>query len=247
MHGLGTVQNCNMIDNPNLVLQTSPGVLPAPPIDSAPAPIAPARAAIVTRAGLINAGSNATLATLFFITAMPAAGHYRVGAADFIWSVGAALMGLFSLVRMPPRTSMVNVRSIAATGGMMLLPALIKWAPPATGWCYRAGVALELAGMTFTQVARVYLGRSFGLFPANRGIVSRGPFRLMRHPIYVGWFLLSLGYSMTYPSARNLLVIAAILPFMLWRIVQEEQLLSDDPEYREYCERVRYRLIPGIV
>ncbi len=108
-------------------------------------------------------------------------------------------------------------------------------------------MALELIGVIFTQLARVYLGRSFGLLPANRGIVSKGPFRLIRHPIYVGWFVLTLGYAFIYPRPRNFVVIVAALLFMMWRIVQEEDLLGLDSEYRTYCEKVRYRLIPWVI
>ena len=67
---------------------------------------------------------------------------------------------------------------------------------------------LELLGVTLTQVARIYMGRSFGILPANRGIVSNGPFRWVRHPIYLGWLVLSIGYAMFYVNDRNVILIA---------------------------------------
>src|ERR1019366_4953103 len=97
------------------------------------------------------------------------------------------------------------------------------------------------------QVARVYMGRSFGVLPANRGIVSKGPFRWVRHPIYFGWLILSIGYAMSCPNDRNIILIATTFPFMVWRIGQEEVHLSADPAYRRYMDRVRYRLWPGVV
>jgi protein-S-isoprenylcysteine O-methyltransferase Ste14 len=109
------------------------------------------------------------------------------------------------------------------------------------------GLILELLGVLLTQIARIYMGRSFGLLPANRGIVSNGPFRWVRHPIYFGWLILSIGYAMSYVSERNIALIVATLPFMVWRIDQEEAHLSADPEYRNYMDRVRYRLWPGVV
>lgn len=195
-----------------------------------------------------NSLSNIALALLFFAALIP--GHtsrYSIHAADIMWMVGAALMGIFSLVRVPPKIVTVSPRSIAATAGMMILPTLIKPGVASVGLLNQAGMALELIGVIFTQLARVYLGRSFGLLPANRGIVSKGPFRLMRHPIYVGWFVLTLGYAFIYPRPRNFVVIVATLLFMMWRIVQEEDLLGLDPEYRAYCEKVRYRLIPWVI
>ncbi len=213
---------------------------------------APSSATDQERAGEIattfkNRVSNVALALFFFIGLLPShTPRYALHSADIIWMVGAGLMGIFSLVRVTPKAVMLNAWSISATAGMMLLPMMIKAGPPSIGILNQLGIAIELIGVVFTQLARIYLGRSFGLLPANRGIVSTGPFRLMRHPIYVGWLLLTLGHSFIYPTPRNFIVMTSVLPFMMWRIVQEEALLSLDPEYREYCARVRSRLIPGI-
>jgi protein-S-isoprenylcysteine O-methyltransferase Ste14 len=109
------------------------------------------------------------------------------------------------------------------------------------------GIVLELSGVILTQVARIYMGRSFGVLPANRGIVLKGPFSYVRHPVYLGWLVLSTGFAMCNPSWRNILIIVATLPFMVWRIDQEESHLKAYPEYRAYMDRVRFRLWPGIV
>jgi protein-S-isoprenylcysteine O-methyltransferase Ste14 len=69
----------------------------------------------------------------------------------------------------------------------------------------------------------------------------------MRHPIYTGWLVLSIGYVLIYPALSNALTVVAVLPFMMWRIGQEEALLSQDSEYRGYMERVRYRVIPYLL
>ena len=106
---------------------------------------------------------------------------------------------------------------------------------------------MEVCGLVLSQVARIYMGRSFGILPCNRGIVTKGPFRIVRHPVYAGWFLLVIGYFLAYPSWINFLIVSAASPFMLWRILLEEQLLLEDPEYREYVQRVRFRLIPGVI
>lgn len=197
-----------------------------------------------TWSGLGNAASNICLAMLFFGALLPGVNTYGTDAAGLIWTGGAVLMGLFSLVRIRPKSVMLNVRSVTATAGMMLIPMLIRPSAPSAGILHDSGLMVELAGVGFTQLARVYLGRSFGLLPANRGIVSSGPFRLMRHPIYLGWLLLTVGFTMIYPSPRNVLTIFILLPFMMWRITQEEELLSEDAEYRAYMGRVPYRLLP---
>jgi len=109
------------------------------------------------------------------------------------------------------------------------------------------GLVLELLGVMLTQVSRVYMGRSFGILPANRGVVSKGPFRWVRHPIYLGWLVLSIGYAASYLNDRNVILIVATFGLMVWRIDQEETHLSADPAYRNYMDHVRYRLLPGII
>jgi protein-S-isoprenylcysteine O-methyltransferase Ste14 len=203
-----------------------------------------------TREGLKHAAGNTALAISFFVAMLPAAKKINWsidGAANLIWLGGAAIMAAMSFVRTPPRRAMVDVYSLSATGGMLLLPCLMIPANHSSGALALAGVTLELLGILLTQVARIYMGRSFGILPANRGVVSRGPFSAVRHPIYIGWLVLSIGYALSYPSARNVVLIVGTLPFMVWRIEQEEALLRDDPEYRSYIRLVRFRLWPGVV
>jgi protein-S-isoprenylcysteine O-methyltransferase Ste14 len=155
-------------------------------------------------------------------------------------------MGVLSLVRVPPGSSMIAIRSVMATVGMMLTPVLIRPGPPSAGMLASCAVGLEFVGVAFSQVSRLYLGRRFGLLPANRGIVGTGPFRIVRHPVYAGWFMLTAGYVMAFTSLPNVLFMLLALLFMMWRIVLEEELLTQDPVYREYCERTCYRLIPSV-
>jgi protein-S-isoprenylcysteine O-methyltransferase Ste14 len=200
-----------------------------------------------TKSGLSNAVSNVCLAALFLVALLPGIHHYASTVADVIWAIGAALMGLLSLVRVPPKTVSVNARTIAATAGMMLLPTFLEPSRISTGAIYNIGVAIEVAGVVVTQIARITLGRRFGLLPANRGIVSSGPFRLVRHPIYSGWLILTVGYVIIYASWQNILITLSVIPFMIWRISQEETHLSADPGYREYMQEVPYRVLPFII
>jgi protein-S-isoprenylcysteine O-methyltransferase Ste14 len=204
----------------------------------------------VTFAGLRRALGDCVLAGSFLLAMLPAAralSFTLAGAANVVWLTGAAIMAIMSFARFAPRTSAVNWRTLAATGGMLILPVFMRPTAMATGVLATTGLIFELFGVVLTQVARVYMGRSFGILPANRGIVSKGPFRSVRHPIYFGWLILSLGYAMSFASERNILLIAMTLPFMVWRIGQEEVHLSADPEYLQYMKQVRYRLWPGVL
>lgn len=189
--------------------------------------------------------SNIGVAILFFVTLLPHAANYGSDLADWIWIVGAALMGILTLFRVPPTATKVDARSILATAAMMLLPALmLNNRARATGWLASSAIAVELIGVIISQGARFALGRKFALLPANRGIVRRGPFALIRHPIYAGWVILTGGYVMSYPNFRNALALLVTIPFMIWRISLEEDLLSHDPSYRAYCAVTRWRLLP---
>ena len=210
---------------------------------------APAGRSQVTVAGLRRALGDCILAASFLLAMIPAGRELEcslAGAANIVWIIGAAVMAVMSFARFAPRSASVNLRTIAASGGMLILPWFMRPSHPSAGALATAGLIFELFGVVLTQVSRVYMGRSFGILPANRGIVSKGPFRLVRHPIYFGWLMLSIGYAMSFVSERNVVLIAMTLPFMVWRINQEEQHLTADPEYRRYMERVRYRLWPGI-
>src|SRR5208337_2417850 len=195
----------------------------------------------VTIAGLRHALGDCLLAVSFLLATLPAARELSFSLT------GAAIMAVMSFARFAPRTSTVNLRTLAASGGMLILPCFMRPINLSIGALATTGLIFELFGVVLTQVARVYMGRSFGVLPANRGIVSQGPFRWVRHPIYFGWLILSVGYAMSYPTARNIMLIMATLPFMVWRIEQEEAHLRADPEYRSYMDRVRYRLWPGVV
>ena len=91
------------------------------------------------------------------------------------------------------------------------------------------------------------LRRSFGIVPANRGIRTRGLYNLVRHPLYASELLVVLGIALVNPSAWNLGLFVCACVLQGLRAAAEERFLSVDPAYREYCARVKYRLIPIVI
>jgi len=107
------------------------------------------------------------------------------------------------------------------------------------------GAVLQITSMAWQFTAKVFLGRSFGLLPAQRGLVTGGPYRVVRHPIYFGYLLGHIGFLLANFSWRNAAVLALLYVAQVIRIRREEAVLaatSDD--YRSYQQRVRWRLLP---
>lgn len=81
----------------------------------------------------------------------------------------------------------------------------------------------------------------------DQHVISTGPYALVRHPMYASSFVWLVGMSLALGSWWGVLMLLAILPALIWRILDEEKLLTASlPGYREYCQTVRYRLLPQV-
>jgi protein-S-isoprenylcysteine O-methyltransferase Ste14 len=105
---------------------------------------------------------------------------------------------------------------------------------------------LQTVGVLTQVYAKWSLRRSFGLLPANRGVVVLGPYRVIRHPMYLGYFLSDLGFLVANFGPRNVIIVLIQWTVQIVRILREERFLSKDDTYRQYMGRVRYRLIAGV-
>jgi protein-S-isoprenylcysteine O-methyltransferase Ste14 len=107
-------------------------------------------------------------------------------------------------------------------------------------------VLLSGVGLLVVIAGKLSLGRSFGLMPANRGIVSTGLYRVVRHPIYLGYLVTHLAFVAANATMWNVVLLLTADLALMARAVCEEQTLARDPEYREYQQRVRWRVLPGV-
>jgi protein-S-isoprenylcysteine O-methyltransferase Ste14 len=81
----------------------------------------------------------------------------------------------------------------------------------------------------------------------DQELVSTGPYAIVRHPMYASASLYLLGTPLALGSYWGLVAAVAMVPMLIWRLFDEEQLLvSSLPEYAEYQKRVRRRLIPFV-
>ena len=107
-------------------------------------------------------------------------------------------------------------------------------------------VAVSVIGLAIVIAGKLTLGRSFGLMPANRGVVCTGIYRVVRHPIYLGYLITHVAFVFANPSAWNLSVLLIGDAALLLRAICEEQTLARDMRYQEYQQLVRWRVCPGL-
>lgn len=146
----------------------------------------------------------------------------------------------------PPILSRADWRAVVATA--VAIDALgLSLSQPVTqpdAAALALGFTLTGTGLAFWSVW--HLGRSFSLLPQARHLVTTGPYRYVRHPIYLGGLLITIGEVWLRFSAAALLLNVIFIAAQVVRLRYEEALLSQAfPEYAAYRERTS-ALIPGI-
>lgn len=134
---------------------------------------------------------------------------------------------------------------------LLVVPALDRrfgWSEVPLGLVI-AGDLLVLTGFYF--IFLVYRENTYSSatieVAEGQSVVSSGPYAVVRHPMYASALLYLIGTPLALASYRGLLALGAMTPFLIWRLLDEEQLLARDlPGYREYQQRVRYRLVPFV-
>ena len=107
----------------------------------------------------------------------------------------------------------------------------------------RFGQVITSSGLLLVLWSELTLGRSFGIAPADRGIVQNGPYGFIRHPMYLGELVSLAGAMIGDPSIWNIILINILLLTLLLRIRWEELVIFN---YGSYAGQVRWRMIPGL-
>ncbi len=101
-------------------------------------------------------------------------------------------------------------------------------------------------GMVLSIYSLASLGRNFSIIPQARKLVKSGPYRLVRHPLYIGELIGLSGVVLVGLSIPRITMFFLIVGCQIYRALQEEKLLTDIfPEYRDYCLKTA-RFIPGV-
>ncbi|MGH9371942.1 MAG: methyltransferase family protein [Vicinamibacterales bacterium] len=133
------------------------------------------------------------------------------------------------------------VTALALLGPLVAKPASVAVVAPEA-----LTVLVSAVGFSIVIAGKLSLGRSFGLMPANRGVVSGGLYRLVRHPIYMGYLLTHFGFLAAHPTGWNLVMLVGGDIALMWRAVLEERTLAKDAAYQSYAQVVRWRVLPGV-
>jgi len=109
-----------------------------------------------------------------------------------------------------------------------------------------AGLVLVAFAAGLSLVSLLTIGRFFGVRPALRGLVTSGPYRFVRHPIYLSYVLGDIGYNLQEWNFVTLLLVLIGWASLVYRIHAEELVLSQHARWPGYVASVRYRVVPGI-
>jgi protein-S-isoprenylcysteine O-methyltransferase Ste14 len=160
--------------------------------------------------------------------------------------VSEALVVILTILRR--RTGVVDRSAAAAivTTVSLVGPSLVRTASigglapdSATALLSAIGLMIEIAG-------KITLGRSFGLVPANRGVVIGGLYKFVRHPIYAGYLLTHVAFACAHPTMWNIGIFLVADTALIVRALYEERVLEADRSYQSYCQRVAWHLVPGL-
>ena len=157
-----------------------------------------------------------------------------------------ALVVAFTLVRRPAgavdRTWNARTLTLFST----FCPPLLRPVAVTALASESVTVMVSAVGLMIVVLGKLSLGRSLGFVPANRGVVCSGLYRIVRHPIYLGYLVTHVGFVAAHPALWNFALLIAADVALVLRAICEERTLAFDPAYRAYMDRVRWRIIPGV-
>ena len=186
--------------------------------------------------------TSTELVILFFLTP-------TFTIADWIYVLQHLIVLVIALTRRRPKVRDYSIASSIAVGIAYAYPyaqvIYLRWSPGYVAWP-AAGLVLVTVAASLSFVSLVTIGRLFGIRPALRGLVTSGPYRFIRHPMYLSYVLADIGYNLQEWNSVTLLMVLVGWASLVYRIHAEERVISKHPEWPAYVVLVRYRLFPGL-
>ena len=186
--------------------------------------------------------TSVELAIIFFLTP-------TFSIADWIYVLQHLLVLGIALTRRSPVVQDLSLPSNASVIVAYAYPyaqvVYLRWVPGDPAWP-TGGLVLVTLAACLSLASLLSLGKLFGVFPALRGLATRGPYRLVRHPMYLAYVLADIGYNIQEWNFGTALLVITGWAALLCRIHAEERILSQDAEWSTYIALVPYRILPGV-
>lgn len=159
----------------------------------------------------------------------------------------AVLIVMFALRHVSQRTASGFYPRCAAVAGTFLSAGIVLLPPQElSSMLYIVSLLLTIGGTVVAICAGLVLGRSISILAEARRLVTWGPYVLVRHPLYLGEIVATIGILLQYLSVWAVLLVGLQWVFQFMRMKNEEQVLFQVfPEYKDYMARTA-RLLPGL-
>jgi protein-S-isoprenylcysteine O-methyltransferase Ste14 len=175
----------------------------------------------------------------------PSVRPWAVAGYSFLKLAVVVAFSIFVYTREPARRPSRDPVAFAACA-IAILAIVVLQPPPESGstWIVLAGDLVTLVSCVWLLAAVLALGRCFGVLPEARGLVTSGPYRFVRHPVYLGELGAAAGLVLAAPTAWNLGVLFAFAAAQAVRMRLEERALAAEfTAYAEYAARTP-RIVP---
>ena len=129
---------------------------------------------------------------------------------------------------------------------MGLSPVLLRPDGLHPAWGLTCGLVLQFCGVRSASCPSSPSGGRSASPAADRGLVGRGPYRIVRHPIYAAYVVLLVGYLLQSLSLRNIGVAVLATACIRRSDTRRERVLATNPAHTTYRWRVHWRVLPGV-
>lgn len=199
--------------------------------------------------GLVtDLASRAMIVILFTLLSINLFGDFmRTGhVTGLLLLASESLVVVLTVIRRPARLVDRSLNAALMTVVSLAGPPLLRAHSDAGLTPDVVTAMVSAVGLGLVVLGKIALGRSFGVVPANRGVVVGGPYSFVRHPIYTGYLITHVAFLVANPVPWNAAVILIADAALVLRALMEERVLSADVEYQGYCQRVGWHLVPGV-
>lgn len=171
----------------------------------------------------------------------------QMGYVEVAFAVQNLIFLTLILSRRPPR-GLDRQPIHQAVAALAFFSGLAFMGQPVTGGAAARTVStvVTIVAHLLSILALLNLGRSFGVLIALRTIQTRGVYSVVRHPMYLSDILFRVGFLASHLTGWTAALFIASSACYVYRALLEERFLGQQPEYRAYMARVKYRFIPFV-